>query len=110
MSGDAELRCIELATGKVRWIALPKLNDDAAGRGSLIHVDGHFLYLTEEGWLYLLKPNTERYEQLAVWDASAARREEQHLSNPDWVAPVVSHGLLYVRGKGQLMCVEVIGE
>jgi hypothetical protein len=30
------------------------------------------------------------------------------LSHPCWAAPVLSHGLLYVRGKGRLVCFELI--
>ena len=32
------------------------------------------------------------------------------LAYPCWAAPILSHGLLYVRGKNRLVCMEVIPE
>ena len=40
---NAELRCIELATGKVKW------SEPGLGRSSLLLVDGHFVCLSEDG-------------------------------------------------------------
>ncbi len=91
---EAELRCIDLATGKVQW-RKPGLH-----RTSLLRVDGHFLCLGEEGTLRLLKINPKRYEEVAVMD------QIQHY--PCWAAPILSHGLLYVRGRDELVCLELI--
>jgi outer membrane protein assembly factor BamB len=104
--GDAELRCIEWATGKVKWIARPALGDEPAGRGSLLYVDGHLFYLVEEGWLFLLKANPERFEQIAAWDG---RKLPAGLKHPCWSNPVLARGLLYAQGKGRLACLELIG-
>ena len=57
---QGELRCIELATGKVTW-QKPRLF-----RTSLLRVDGHFLCLGETGNLRLLKINPKQYEEVAV--------------------------------------------
>jgi len=32
------------------------------------------------------------------------------LKYPCWAAPILSHGLLYVRGSDRLLCVEMIPE
>ena len=32
------------------------------------------------------------------------------LEYPCWAAPVVSHGLLYLRGKDRLVCLELVSE
>ena len=56
---NAELRCIELATGKVMW-SQPDLT-----RSSLMYVDGHFVCLSEDGVLRLLRVNPEKYEPVA---------------------------------------------
>ncbi len=40
---EAELRCIELSTGKVQW------SEPGLSRSSLLYVDGHFLCLGEYG-------------------------------------------------------------
>ena len=60
----------------------------------------------EEGWLFLLKANAERYEQVAVWDG---RQPPVGLRHPCWTGPVLSRGLLYVQGKGLLACLELMG-
>jgi len=98
---DAELRCVELATGKVCWSA-PGLS-----RCSLLHVDGHFIALGEDGVLRLLKVNPERYEELAKATLKSADGAAL-LKEPAWAAPVLSHGLLYVRARDRLVCLEVI--
>ena len=97
-TNEAELRCVEWATGRVVW------RQRGMTRGSLLHVDGHFLYLCEDGLLVLIKVNPQQYEEVARWDLSEAGL----LGYPCWAAPVLSHGLLYLRGKGKLVCAELI--
>jgi outer membrane protein assembly factor BamB len=107
---NAELRCIEWKTGKVMW-SQPGLT-----RCSLLHVDGHFVCLGEYGQLQLLKVNPEKYDVVA----EVLLREEAGpllpepppplLKYPAWAAPILSHGLLYVRGAGKLVCLELIPE
>lgn len=93
---EAELRCVELATGKVMWA------ERNLSRASLTLIDGHFLCLTERGELLLLKVNLNKYEPVA--------KGVTDLDYPCWAAPVVSHGLMYVRGKDRLLAVELIPE
>jgi outer membrane protein assembly factor BamB len=98
---EAELRCIELATGKVQW-SQPRLT-----RSSLLYADGHFVCLGEDGALRLLKANPKQYEE--VWKLVLRTPEgEPLLKYPAWAAPILSHGLLYVRGKDRLVCLELI--
>ena len=93
---EGDLRCVELATGNVIW------KEPRLGRASLTLIDGHFLCLTERGELLLLKVNPKKYEPVAKWVTD--------LDYPSWAAPVVSHGLLYIRGKDRLICAELIPE
>jgi outer membrane protein assembly factor BamB len=93
---EAELRCIELATGKIMW------SQKRLSRSSLLKIDGHFLCMTEDGKLLLLKINPKKYEEVARW--------ETDLESPSWAAPIVSHGLLYIRGADRLICAEIIPE
>ena len=97
-TSEAELRCVELATGKVMW------KQKGLTRSSLLMVDGHFVCLCEDGLLLLLKVNSNKYEEVARWDLG----EVGLLDYPCWAAPVLSHGLLYVRGKDKLLCMELI--
>jgi outer membrane protein assembly factor BamB len=98
---EAELRCVELATGKVRW-GVPGLT-----RCSLLYVDGHFVCLGEDGVLRLLKASPDRYDEVSR-AVLRSRDGEPLLKEPAWAAPILSHGLLYARGKDRLVCVELI--
>src|SRR5581483_576136 len=99
---NAELRCIELATGKLMW-SQPDLK-----RTSLLQVDGHFVCLSEDGVLRLLKINPKKYEEVGRIDKPSG--EVRRASSPYWAAPILSHGLLYVRGNNRVVCLELIPE
>lgn len=125
---NAELRCIELLTGKVMWseskfksqLLGPKAEELDFGRSSLLYVDGHFVCLTEYGILLLLKAAPEKLEvvaqtllpiengpdELSQLDGTKPRL----LHYPAWAAPILSHGLLYLRGDKRLACLELIPE
>ncbi len=100
--GDAELRAVELATGKVLW-SEPRLQ-----RASLLSVDGHFVVLSENGVLRLLRRDREKYDLVA--ELAPEMDGEKLLKSPAWNAPVLSHGILYVRGKDRLAALELIPE
>jgi hypothetical protein len=100
---NAELRCVELATGKVMWTQ-PDLT-----RTSLLMVDGHFICLGEDGVVRLLKVNPHKYEEVSRLDLHEPRNGERPLLHePCWAAPILSHGLLYLRGRDRLVCLELI--
>lgn len=104
---DAELRCIEWETGKVTWREKPQLGDYIAGRGTATYVDGYLLYLAEEGVLFLIKANPEKYELISTWDGRRGMKNGPPLPmllEPAWAAPVVSSGCIYLRGQGRLVC------
>lgn len=102
-TNEAQLRCIELATGKVIW-SQPRLS-----RSSLLRVDRHFVCLTEYGELVLLKVNPREYEEVSRMSLADPQQPSAGLLQyPCWAAPVLSHGLLYLRGKNQLVCLELI--
>ena len=65
--------------------------------------------------LLLLKVNPKKYEEvsrveLSRWARMArpTRRPSRCWKIPCWAAPILSHGLLYVRGKDRLVCLELI--
>ena len=98
-SNEGELRCIELASGKVMW------RERGLTRTSLLLVDNHFICLGEDGILRLIKVNPHKYEEVSSVelkmpgaDGKADPRGEPLLNEPCWAAPILSHGLLYVRG------------
>jgi hypothetical protein len=98
----AELRSVEWATGKVMW------SQPALTRSSLLMVDGHFVCLSEDGILRLLKVNPQKYEQLSELEVLDPATKQQLLEYPCWAAPVLANGLLYVRGEDRLVCLELI--
>jgi outer membrane protein assembly factor BamB len=105
---DADLRCIEWKTGKVRWVE--KAAPEAQERSSLLYMDGHFICLGETGSLKLIKANPRKYE--LVSEISVRRNPEPlaPLGDPYWAAPILSHGLLYLHGEDRLLCMELIAE
>jgi len=72
-----------------------------------MYVDGHFVCLGEDGVLRLVKVNPKQYEETARLQLKSADGEPL-LKYPAWAAPVLSHGLLYVRGKDRLVCLDLI--
>ena len=115
----SDLRCVELATGKLMWETDGRKEEDdpVMGRSSLLYADGHFICLTEFGELSLLRANPKKHDEVAhvvLRDLDGVRRPgfglPPLLEYPAWAAPVLSHGLLYVRGKDRLVCLELIAE
>jgi outer membrane protein assembly factor BamB len=100
---DAELRCVEWKTGQVKW------SEYTGRRSSLLYVDGHFVCLDERGKLQLIKANPKRLEVVAETVLSDGSGRSL-LRYPCWAAPILSHGLLYVRGRERLVCLELIPE
>lgn len=95
---EGDVRCVELATGEVKW------KQPRTRRSTLTKIDGHFVVLTEDGTLMLVKPNPEKFEKVAEW----SEKDNPDLRSPCWAPPVVARGLMYVRGKGKLCCYELI--
>lgn len=97
---EGELRCVDWKTGEVQW------SRRGLTRTSLTYVDGHFVCLGELGHLLLVKANPKEFELVA---AATLRDEdgESLLEYPCWAAPILSHGLLYVRGKDRLVCLDL---
>lgn len=100
-SQNAELRCIELATGKVQW------SQPGLARCSLLYVDGHMICLSEYGPLLLFRATPEKLDVVAQ-SILKDNNGRQLLKYPCWAAPVLSHGLLYVRGDDRIVCLELI--
>lgn len=100
-TGDADLRCVELATGKIRW------REPNTKRCSLTWVDGHLIVLGEYGQLSLIRCTPEGYERVTEVDFDSHPNAEIPRF-PAWSAPILSHGLMWVRGSRQVTCFELI--
>ncbi len=107
---NMELRCIRWETGEVAW------KKPLGQRCSLLYADRHLICLTDYGKLQLIEANPLRYELVAEADFGIPEERESVgvksapslLGHPTWAAPVLSHGLLYLRGKSRLICLELI--
>jgi outer membrane protein assembly factor BamB len=93
---EAEIRCIELKTGDIRWKSPRGL-----GRASMIMVDGHFLILGERGILALARVSPDGYIQL---------KRVRVLSYPAWSPPVLANGILYLRDETQVIALDLRAE
>ncbi len=103
-SGDAVLACVDWKTGEVKW------SEGGYGRASTTLACGHVVVLGEYGDLALVRATPERYEELSrvrVVGEVEPGREADLLTPPCWAAPVIARGLLYVRGKDRLVCLNL---
>ena len=98
-SGDASLRAIDASDGRVLW------SKHGLRRSSLLFVDGHFVCLSEDGVLRLIRATPEKYDEVAAVDLQEDGR--RLLRYPAWPSPVLAQGLLYVRDERQLVCLEL---
>ncbi len=94
-SGNSDLRCIDPKTGDVLW-------SEKLPRSTLMYVDRHLVVLTERGRMILIEAIPEQYAPVTEIDLG------DRLGYPSWNAPVLSHGLLLVRGAKKLIVLELI--
>jgi outer membrane protein assembly factor BamB len=91
----ANLRCIELLTGRVCWTS-----DRGLGRASFLMAEGNLVVLGERGDLALVEVNPERYVEKA---------RARVLHYPCWTPPVLAHGRLYLRNENRIVCLDLRG-
>lgn len=87
-----ELRCVEWATGAVKW-SVPR-----SGATTLIAVDGGLLGLTEAGDLIRFDADPAGYKE---------RGRAAVLTGPVRAAPALADGRLFARDGGKLVCVKL---
>jgi outer membrane protein assembly factor BamB len=87
--GVAQLRCVELKTGKVKWSESP------FGCAALLLADERLIALTEKGDVVLIDATPDAYRE----KARAALLEK-----PCRSAPALSNGRLFARDPKRLVC------
>jgi outer membrane protein assembly factor BamB len=119
---EAQLQCVDAATGKLRWQTSgwsrpDDLRQDADGkildretgqqipwpfygRASAILADAKLIVLAERGTLACLKADGQHWQELS-------RCQAPEMSYPCWTAPVFSRGLLYLRDEDSLVCLNL---
>lgn len=91
---EANFRCIEFRTGKLKWQV-----DGELGRATMIVADGKFFILTERGKLVLAQASPEGYKEIS--------RSPTFLSYPCYTPPILANGFLYARDERKLICFDV---
>jgi outer membrane protein assembly factor BamB len=89
---NAVLKCIVAETGELKW------TKRRLGKGSLIYADGKLIVLSDRGKLVLLEPNPDQYIETASF---------QVLKGRCWTAPSLSDGLLYLRNRNEMVCLNL---
>ena len=89
----ASLRCIDLATGALKW------EEKSIGFGALTAANGKLIVLTEKGELVIAKASPDSFEEIS---------RSQVLGGRCWTTPVLADGRLYVRNSaGDLKCLDL---
>ena len=86
------LKCVEIATGKVKW------EQPGFGQGNAISASGKILALADNGDLVVVEPTPEAYKELARTHAVAGKC---------WSTPAVSNGCIFVRSTEEGVCLQV---
>lgn len=95
-SKGAELRCLDVKTGELKWA------DASPGKGALAIADGKLMVLGEKGELIIAEPSPKEFKVLA---------RAQVLNGKCWTTPVLANGRIYCRtGAGEVVCVDVSGK
>jgi outer membrane protein assembly factor BamB len=87
------LKCIELATGKIKW------EKEGYGPGGVCLAAGTLICLGDAGQLTLVKATPESYQELS--------RMDNALNGKCWSAPVLSDGKIYIRSTLEGVCLDV---
>src|SRR5437588_2114457 len=90
---EKDLRCIEVATGEVKW------KQSGIGLGSLMAADGKLIVLTDRGELLVAPATPDGFKPIA---------RAQVLGGKCWTTPVLANGRIYCRNaEGTLVCLDV---
>lgn len=90
--GRAPLKCVELATGEIKW------EQRGFGPGNCILVGDKLIVLSDAGEVVLAKASPEKYQELGRVKA---------IEGKCWSTPAYSDGHIYVRSTKEAACLVV---
>ena len=93
--GSRGLACVEFSSGRELW------KEREPKTGTLILAGGQLITLGERGKLLISPASPNGFEPVA---------EVQLLSGTCWTVPTLANGLLYLRNKSELVCLDMRGE
>ena len=92
----APLKCVELATGALKW------DEKSIGPGALMVADGRLIVLSGKGELIIAKATPEKFDVIS---------RSQVLKGKCWTMPVLANGRIYCRNAtGDVICLDVRGK
>ncbi len=91
--GDGPLKCVELATGEVKW------EHPGYGPGGVCLAGDVLVCLGDAGQLTLVKASPDGYQELSRIDGA--------ISGKCWSAPVLANGKIYIRSTEEAACFDV---
>ncbi len=92
---NGTLRCIDLATGDLKW------SEASIGNGALMAADNKLIVISEKGELVIVEPTPQAFKTIA---------RAQVLGGKCWTMPVLSNGKIFCRNaKGDLVCIDPSG-
>jgi outer membrane protein assembly factor BamB len=103
--GAAELRCVNWRNGEVMW------SEDSLRRSSVVGVDGYLVVLDESGRLLLVEESEKAFRVVTeLQDPVDETGKPLKFRSPCWAAPMISHGLMWIRSKDRLVCFDLRGQ
>jgi outer membrane protein assembly factor BamB len=93
--GNGPLKCVELATGQVKW------RQPGFGAGHVILVNDKILALADDGRLVVVEPTPTGYKEVA---------RAKVVNGKCWSTPAISNGRIYVRSTKEGVCLDVSGK
>ncbi|MGB7328123.1 MAG: PQQ-binding-like beta-propeller repeat protein, partial [Rubripirellula sp.] len=93
VDAGTELRCMELATGEIKW------SEDAFHPSAIAAAGDRLIIIGAAGELIVGKASPDQF---------TATSTHKSLDGKHWTSPVLSAGLLYCRGaNGELVCFDL---
>lgn len=94
-SNEGQLTCLEFETGKVKW------ENRKPGKGSIAFADGKLYYRNENGPIFLVEANPDKYVELGTF------KQPERSGKNSWPHPVIANGKLYIRDQDVLLCYDI---
>ncbi len=93
--GDGPVKCVEVATGKVKW------EKPGFGPGNVVLVGDKVLALSDSGDLVLFAADAASYKELG---------RAKILDGKCWTTPVISGGKVFARSTKEAVCLDLGGK